>query len=129
MAEVGQSPPTPTATKPLGSKASTTSTQQEQITVWGRKKQFFSAPMADNQILEPQNGSGFGPGSKLGPATIEGGPVSDQIHSGVSAGIAIPVSGVKGLDFTVTATGSRDAMTASGTNGAASATTGFRLKF
>ena len=129
MAEVGQSPPTPTAAKPLGSKISTTLTQQEQITVWGRKKRFFPAPMADNRILEPQSRSSFGPGSKLGPATIEGGPVSDQIHSGVSGGIAIPVSGVKGLDFTVTATGSQDAMTASGTNGTASATTGFRLKF
>ena len=111
-----------------GSHKVTTAVTQEQITVWGRRKLFFPAPMPDNQS-RPGSRTGFGPGSRLGIATVEGGPVHDQVHNGVAAGIAIPVAGVRNLDFMLAATGSRDAMAASGSNGAASATAGFRLKF
>nr|WP_321984354.1 hypothetical protein [uncultured Lichenicoccus sp.] len=109
-------------------KPAATSTQ-ERITVLGHKRHFFPAPMPDSNVAEPGGRSGFGPGSRLGIARIEGGPVGDQIHSGVSAGLAFPVAGIRGLDVTVTATGSRDSMAASGTNGAASTTAGLRLKF
>ena len=115
-------------TQPSVRKATTTITH-EQITVWGRQKLFFPAPLPNNNLSERGNQTGFGPGSKLGIATIEGGPVYDQVHNGVTAGIAIPVPGVRDLDFTLAATGSRDAMAASGINGAASATAGLRLKF
>lgn len=99
---------------------------QVRITVWGHKRHFFPAPMADHAVVEP-SGTGFGPGSRLGIATVEGGPIRDPVHEGVSTGLAFPVAGVCGLD--VTATGSRDAMAASGTTGAASTTAGLRLKF
>ena len=127
MADTRQSSPTVT-TPPPARKAATTITH-EQITVWGRRKLFFPAPMPDNRLSEPGNRTGFGPGSKLGVATIEGGPMHDQVHNGVTAGLAVPVPGVRDLDFMLSATGSRDAMAASGTNAAASATAGLRLKF
>lgn len=127
MSETDQASHTATSHPPVH-KVTTTATQG-QITVWGHRRQFCPAPMADNRLVEPGTPSGFGPGYKLGLGTIEGGPVHDQIHNGVSAGIAIPTAVLPGLDFMLNATGSRDAMTASGTNGAASATAGFRLKF
>ncbi|WP_428376547.1 hypothetical protein [Lichenicoccus sp.] len=125
MAQISQ--PARAATSPAAHQPATAA--QEQITVWGHRRHFFPAPMANTTVAEPGPRSGFGPGARLGIATVEGGPASDRIHNGVSAGIAIPVSGVRGLDFTLTATGSRDSMAASGTNGAAATTAGLRLKF
>lgn len=124
LAEMGRPSPRHTASLP-GQPANGI---QDRITVWGRKRHFFPAPMANNAVVDP-GPTGLGPGSKLGIATIEGGPIRDAVHNGISAGIAIPVAGVRGLDFTVTETGSRDMMAASGTTGAASTTAGLRLKF
>ena len=102
---------------------------QEQITVWGHRGKFSAAPTPDSRFLEPDAPIGFGPGSRLGSATVEGGPIHGAISDGVSAGVAIPVAGVEGLDFTASLAGTRDGLSPSGTTGAASALAGLRLKF
>ena len=105
------------------------SDQQEQIQVWGYRQRFSLAPVPDGRLLEPDAEAGFGPGSRLGIVRIEGGPVHDAISDGVSAGLAIPVPGVKGLDVTASLGGTRDSLSPAGTTGAAAAVMGFRLKF
>ena len=103
--------------------------QQEQIQVWGYRRKFSLAPVPDGRLLEPGAQAGFGPGSRLGIVRIEGGPVHDAISDGVSAGLAIPVPGVKGLDVTASLGATRDSLSPAGTTGAAAAVAGFRLKF
>lgn len=102
---------------------------QEQVTVWGYRRKFSAAPTSGNQLAEPDNRTGFGPGTRIGRATIEGGLIHGTISDGVSAGLAVPIVGVKGLDFTASLAGTRDGLSPSNTVGAASAVVGLRLRW
>ncbi len=122
--------PSPDAGSPRSEPTSVTpNDQREQIQVWGHRQSFSLAPVPDGRLLEPGAGAGFGPGSRLGIVRIEGGPVHGAISDGVSAGLAIPVPGLKGLEFTASLAGTRDSLPPAGTTGAAAAVAGFRLKF
>ena len=121
--------PLPDAGSPSKPTNITLNDQQEQIQVWGHRQTFLLAPVPDGRLLEPGAQAGFGPGSRLGVVRIEGGPVHGAISDGVSAGLAVPVPGLKGLDFTASLAGTRDSLSPAGTTGAAAAVAGFRLRF
>ena len=124
--------PTPSplgAASPSRPTSVTPSDRQEQIQVWGHRQTFSLAPVPDDRLSEPGAQAGFGPGSRLGVVRIEGGPVHNAISDGVSAGMAVPVPGLKGLDFTASLAGTRDSLSPAGTTGAAAAVAGFRLRF
>ena len=103
--------------------------RQEWIQVWGHRRKFSLAPTPDGRMLEPGNRTSFGPGSRLGMITIEGGPIHTAVSNGVSAGLAVPLPGLRGLDLTASLAGSRDSLSPAGTTGAAAAVVGLRLKF
>ncbi len=103
--------------------------RQETVTVWGHRPRFSAAPKPDPGPRDPGHAATFDPGSRLGIVRIEGGPVHDAVSDGVSAGVAIPISGIRGLAFTASLAGTRDALSPSGTTGAAAVVAGFRLKF
>ena len=122
-------PPPPDAGSPSRPTNVTPSDRQEQIQVWGHRRTFSLAPVPDGRLFEPGTQAGFGPGSRLGIVGIEGGPVHAAISDGVSVGLAGPVPGLKGLDFTASLSGTRDSLSPAGTTGAAAAVAGFRLRF
>ena len=131
---VGQAAAAPNPLHDAGSPLSrptdvTLDDQQEQIQVWGHRWKFSLAPMPDGLVPEPGNRTSFGPGSRIGIVGIEGGPVRGAISDGVSAGLAVPVPGVRGLDLTASLAGTRDSLSPAGTTGAAAAVAGLRLKF
>ena len=114
----------------LSDPASTSlDSQQERITVWGYHRKFSAAPMSGDQASRPEVLGSLGPGSRLGVAMVQGGPVHGPVSNGLLAGLAIPVAGVKGLDFTASVAGTRDNLSLFGTTGAASMVAGFRLRF
>ncbi len=82
------------------------------------------APSPEPRLSDPGHPTGSGSGVRL-----EGGPVHDAVSDGLSVGLAIPIAGIEGLDFTAPLAGTRDGLSPSGTKGAAAAVAGFRLAF
>ncbi|MBB3172855.1 hypothetical protein FHR90_000669 [Endobacter medicaginis] len=99
----------------------------ESLTVIGHRP-LVLAPLPGSTDLAPPS-SGFAPGNRLGPFTITGGPTHSMTSDGVSAGLAIPIRPVKGLEFGVTLGANRDAGAGASSTAGARAVAGFKLRF